>query len=256
MMNTTTTTTSASVTSEEELALVEHHEGYSILTINRADKRNAMSSAAQKALRDALDAIKKAGSKAIVLTAAGDQSFCSGVDIKEKRDPTKRAFAHEANTWALVQKAIREHPAIVVGAVNGYALGGGLTLVNSCDLAIAVDTATFGMPEITFAQYPALAGPTTMRRILPKHAIWMTVTGQRIDAATALSWGLVNEVVPRERLLPRAVELAKLIATFDAVALDYTKKTYHIVDELGWDAGIDYGSTVMPILALQKDVLR
>jgi len=250
------TTTRGSVGREEELALVEYHEGYAVLTINRAEKRNAMSSAAQKALCDALENIKKAGSKAVVLTAAGDQSFCAGVDIKEKHDPTKRAFANEASTWALTQKMITEHPAIFIAAVNGYALGGGLTLVNSCDLAIAADTATFGMPEIGFGQYPALASPTTMRRILPKHAIWMTLTGQRIDAATALRWGLVNEVVPRDRLLSRAIEVAMHVAQFDAIALDYSKKTYHIVSELGWEAGIDYGLTVGPILASLKDVHR
>jgi enoyl-CoA hydratase/carnithine racemase len=241
---------------EENVILVEYRDSHAVITINRAEKRNAMSVAAQTGLIDAFDEIKKAGTKAVVLTSAGDQSFCAGVDIKEPQDRTQRIFAAEGNLWARVQRAVLNSPAVVIAAVNGYALGGGLTLVNASDLAVAVDTATFGQPEITFGAYPALAGPTTLRRVLQKHASWLTFTGQRIDAAKAESWGLINEVVPREQLLPRAEELAEHIAAFDALSLDYAKKAHHIVEDLGWDAGVDYGLTVQHVLASMKQVPR
>lgn len=235
---------------------VEYRTSFALLTLNRPDKRNAMSTQAQAALRDALDEIKQQGTKVIVLTGAGDQSFCSGVDLKEPVDPAQRHYASELNSWAVTQRKLADHPAIVVGAVNGYALGGGLTLVHNCDIAVAAESATFGMPEITFGVYPALAGPTTARRLLPKHNAWLTLTGQRVDALTARDWGIVNEVVPRDRLLPRAFEIAEHIAKFDAIALDFSKRAYRAASELGWDAGIDYGLAVGALIRDQREVPR
>lgn len=245
-----------SIQEEENLILVEIKDAYAIVTINRAEKRNAMSRAAQFGLLEAFDQVKSAGSKVLILTAAGDQSFCAGVDIKEPQDRTRREYAGEGNLWVRVQRALLDHPAIVVAAVNGFALGGGMTLVNAADLAIATEEATFGQPEITFGAYPALAGPSTARRTLPKHAAWMTFTGERVSAATALTWGLVNEVVTSDRLLPRAIEIAEKIAQYDAISLDYAKHAHYVVSDMSWDAGVDYGMTLQHTLASMKDVPR
>lgn len=240
-------------TATEPLVLVEYLERYAVLTLNRPAKHNAMSWRAQAQLRAALDDIRAAGSRVVVLTGAG-RSFCAGVDLKDHTDPDARVTAHESNGWAVTQRHIAAHPAVFVAAVNGPALGGGLTLVHNAELAIAADTATFGMPEITFGVYPALAGPATTRRILPKHTAWLTFTGERIDAATALSWGVVNEVVPAERLRERAEELAAHIARFDPVSLDHAKQAYRAVQSLDWDAGIDHGMAANARIAVARGV--
>ena len=230
--------------SDDQLVLVDQREGYAVITLNRPAKRNAMNSAAQNQLMEALEATADSCA-AIVLTGAGDISFCAGVDLSERRgmgvQDNSRQMAWGADSWFEVQERILRHPAVFVAAVNGFALGGGLTLVNNCELAVAADTAQFGMPELGLGTFPALAGPSTFHRLLPKHAAHMIFTAQRVDAATALTWGLVNEVVEPGRLLDRACEIAERIAQFDPIAVDYSKKAVREIANLDWSRSIDYG---------------
>jgi enoyl-CoA hydratase/carnithine racemase len=241
-------------TAREQLVLLERRDGYAVITLNRPAKRNAMNSAAQAQLVDALDATR-GDCTAIVLTGAGDKSFCAGVDMSERRglgaDDQSRQFAWGADSWFEVQEQILRHPAVFIAAVNGYALGGGLTLVNNCELAIASSNAEFGTPELGLGAFPALAGPSTYHRLLPKHAAQLIFTAQRVDAATALGWGLINEVVQPERLLARACELAERIAGFDPVVVDYSKKAVREIANLDWSRAIDYGLRTGAVIRAQ-----
>lgn len=230
----------------EPLILIDRREGYAVITLNRPAKRNAMNAAAQAQLVAALEDTRDC--TAIVLTGAGDVSFCAGVDLSERRGlggsdgaDSPRQYAWGSDSWFEVQERILRHPAVFVAAVNGFALGGGLTLVNNCELAIAATTAQFGMPEMGLGTFPALAGPSTYHRLLPKHAAQLIFTAQRVDAATALGWGLVNEVVEPAQLLQRACEYAERIAGFDPVAVDYSKKAVREIANLDWSRSIEYG---------------
>ena len=100
--------------------------------------------------------------------------------------------------------AIREHPAIFVAAVNGFALGGGATLISMCDLAIAAEEAEIGMPEIGFGAYPQFSGPAAQIQLTPKRAAWLVLTAERIDGRTAEAWGMVNRSVALDRLMAEA----------------------------------------------------
>ncbi len=229
---------------DEPLVLLDRKEGYAVITLNRPAKRNAMNGAAQAQLIEALE--QTAGDcTAIVLTGAGDISFCAGVDLSERRglggQDTSRQFAWGSDSWFEVQERILRHPAVFVAAVNGYALGGGLTLVNNCELAVASSTAQFGMPELGLGTFPALAGPSTFHRLLPKHAAQLIFTAERVDAATALNWGLVNEVVEPDQLLARACAIAERIAGFDPIAVDHSKKAVREIANLDWSRAIDHG---------------
>ena len=235
---------------EQPLVLMEQHEnGVAIVTLNRPEKRNAMSSAAQQALLEAFDRCR-GESKVVILTGAGP-AFCAGVDLKEQQEREaqgihERQFANGSNSWIEVQEAIRRHPAIFVAAVNGFALGGGTTLINSCDLAIAANEAQIGMPEVGFGMYPGMAGPSTQLRILPKHAAWMVLTAERIDGQTAERWGLVNRSVPLAELMETALALADRLAQLDAVTLDWCKKALweipmHVQD---WLPALEFGQYV------------
>ena len=104
--------------------------------------------------------------------------------------------------------AIREHPAIFVAAVNGFALGGGATLISMCDLAIAAEEAEIGMPEIGFGAYPQFSGPAAQIQLTPKRAAWLVLTAERIDGRTAEAWGMVNRSVALDRLMAEAELLA------------------------------------------------
>lgn len=209
---------------ELPVLLEEIDDGISRITLNRPDKRNAMSQVARSGLIDALDRCR-GNSKVIILTGSGP-AFCAGIDLKESSARrTQPPDDHDRpSDWRLVQEAIREHPAVVIASVNGFALGGGVTLVNVSDLAIAAETAQFGMPEIGFGVYPGLAGPSTQLRLSPKHAAWMVLTSNRIDGRTAAEWGLVNLAVPREDLESETLALARHVSQYNAVTLEVSKR--------------------------------
>jgi enoyl-CoA hydratase/carnithine racemase len=122
----------------KDLVTVEPRNGYAIVRLDRPEKKNAMNRQARRELLAAFHA-SRAGCKAVVLTGSGD-SFCSGVDLKEARaDADAGTPPDPRSDWIEVLLAIREHPAIFVAAVNGFALGGGATLISMCDLAISRD---------------------------------------------------------------------------------------------------------------------
>jgi enoyl-CoA hydratase/carnithine racemase len=241
----------------EPLVLLEWPaDGVARIVLNRPAKRNAMNRAARGALLAALDACR--GSARVVVLTGNGPAFCSGVDLKEVRSsaPGQSTLDGE-HPWIAVQEAIRRHPAILLAAVNGFALGGGLTLINSCDLAVAAEDAEIGMPEVGFGLYPGLAGPSTQLRLGPKRAAWMVLTGERISGRTAEEWGLVNRAVPREALQDEALAVATAIARYDAVTLTWCKKALwevpmHISD---WTAALEYGEGVGTQIRAASDVV-
>src|SRR3546814_9044595 len=171
-----------------ELVLVERHDTHVVLTLNRPDKRNAVNIELADEIIQTLGTLEDV--PVIVVTGAGP-AFCAGVDLKERvRTWSTSLGAHRGQYWVEVNDVIRKHPAVFIAAVNGFALGGGLTLVNNCELAVASEAASFGMPALSFGVFPGLAGPTTMARIKPKHSAEMIFTARRICPATAHRWGI------------------------------------------------------------------
>ncbi|XAH23343.1 enoyl-CoA hydratase/isomerase family protein [Xylophilus sp. GW821-FHT01B05] len=226
---------------------VEHHDGWLQISITREHKRNALDRRTRTLLREAL-AAARGTARAIVLTGSGG-SFCAGLDLQERAAEVATGQPDTAGAEAIaLNMALREHPAVLIAAVNGMALGGGVTLVNSCDLALAASDATLACPEIRSAGFASMAGPTSQLLLTRKRAAWLLLADERIDAATAERWGLVNEVLAPADLLPRAQALAARIAGYDPAALARTKKA---LDHLpasaaptAWRAAMDYGQTV------------
>jgi enoyl-CoA hydratase/carnithine racemase len=240
-------------TMSENLVTLEDHGGYAVVTLNRPDKRNAMSTAAQIALQDILrDMVGRF--PVAILTGAGP-AFCAGIDLKERRErlangEVEPEYSRQGHRWIETIEMIRKHPTVFIAAVNGHALGGGVSLINVCNLAIAAEDAQIGTPEITFASYPTAAGPTTQLSILRKHASWMILTGKLIDGRTAARWGLVNAAVPRERLMDEAIAVAEQIAKFNPVTLDWTKKALDDIPSQvsDWTAALEYGRGVTSVI--------
>jgi len=228
-----------------ELVVVTQHDQWATIRLARAAKRNALNREMRTALRAHLEALKP-HARVIVLTGT-DAVFCAGLDLKEREAEKAAGEADTAGEEALeLNVSMREHPAVFIAAQNGLALGAGVTLVNSCDLAIAADNASFGCPEIGFATYASMAGPTTQQTVQRRRAAWLLLTAERIDAATAERWGLVNEVVAAAQLEARVTELAERIAQFDPVALREVKQALNRIpaDITGWRAGMEYGQSV------------
>jgi enoyl-CoA hydratase/carnithine racemase len=239
--------------SSTDLVMVEERDTHAVIRINRHDKRNAMNQAARAAMLDALDRIR--GRFKVAVLTGSETSFCSGIDLKEAHAQREAGVAGDPRTsWSAVNLAIREHPAIFIAAVNGIALGGGATLINVCDLAIAAEEAQIGMPEMSFATYPGLAGPTTQFTLPRKRAAWMILTTKRIDGVTAEKWGMVNQAVPRAELLATAEELAKHVAQFDATALEASK---HALDQIpvvvDWARAFKFGEDTIAGIRAKTD---
>lgn len=241
----------------DQLIRLEDHGAYGVITLNRPEKRNAMSSAAQEELKQTLrDTVGRFS--VLILTGAGS-AFCSGIDLKERRERLARGeempkeYSRQGHGWIETVEMIRKHPAVFIAAVNGHALGGGVSLINVCDLALAAEDAQIGMPEITFASYPTVAGPSTQLRILRKHASWMILTGRNIDGRTAARWGLVNRAVPADALMAESHALAARVAGFNPITLDWSKKALddipaHVSD---WTAALEYGRGVTSVIQNQ-----
>jgi enoyl-CoA hydratase/carnithine racemase len=228
-----------------DAVFVTQHETWAELRINREAKRNAMNREARQGLLQAFERL--AGQvKAIVITGTG-RSFCAGMDLKEVESDRAAGIDGSSEEWIGVNLAIRAHPAVFIAAVNGVALGGGSTLINVCDLAIASTEASIGCPEMGFATYPGMAGPAAqLSGITRKQAAWIILTTNRVDGATAERWGMVNACVAPDQLLPRAHALAAHVAQFDAVALAESKKVLDRIPNVitNWKDGMDHGQMV------------
>lgn len=225
--------------------VVTRQAGWAQVQISREAKRNSLDRAMRVALRRSFEALH-GEVQAVVLTGAGG-SFCAGLDLTERAADAAESRPDTAGEEAIaLNMAIRNHPAIFIAAVNGTALGGGVTLVNMCDLAVAAETATLGAPEIASATYASMAGPTTQILLTRKRAAWFLLANERLDAATAKDWGLLNEVVPGAELLPRCHALAQRIAAFDPVALAEVKGSLNrIPTEIAdWESALRYGQSV------------
>src|SRR5580692_10592621 len=225
----------------DSLINIELLDGCAVIQLNRPEKKNALNRLARRELLAALLSLRDR--RAIILTGAGD-SFCSGVDLKEVKTAADADVPPDPQSdWIEVLIAIREHPAVCVAAVNGFALGGGATLISVCDLAVAAHEADIGMPEIGFGAYPQFSGPGAQMQLTAKRAAWLVLTAQRIDGRTAEAWGMVNCSVPLSGLMDEADRVAKIVSAFDAVALSESKRALDAIPALisGWRQSFEHG---------------
>ncbi len=238
----------------EQLTLVDRRDGYAILTINRPEKKNSMSPDSIRRFREALADVEDM--KAVILTGTGN-SFCAGMDLKvasEGKTEATGTHSKDKLTWTLVQEEIRNHPAVFIAAVNGYALGGGSTLIHSCDLALAAESAQIGAPEMGFGGLASHAAPSAIKRLLPKHAAQILFLARRITGAEAYRMGFVNEVVPDDQLMSAAIEWAELLATYNPAALDYGKRAIHEMENMTWDQAMDYNRWIGETVRVKSTV--
>jgi enoyl-CoA hydratase len=186
-----------------------------VLTLDRPDALNALSTEMLDAIEEHLDAIEREPElRAVIVTGAGDRAFTAGADINHMRQATPLEAREYAKRGHAVTNRIEAFPRPVIAAVNGYALGGGCELALACDIRLASEKARFGLPEVTLGILPGWGGTQRMARATsPGFAKELIFTGRYVDAQEALSAGLANHVYPHEELMQRAMELAEKIAT-------------------------------------------
>lgn len=219
------------MTSREPPVILEKKDNIAMITINRPEKRNALSKEVRTAMLSILEEIRNDDSiKVVTTTGAGDIAYCAGMDLGELLSRHDHP-GQEVEPQSLSQM-IREFSKVTIAIVNGYALGAGLTFMNGHDLAIASEeNAKFGLPEIMRSFVPKGAVVPLCRYTHMKWALEMLLTGKNWDAERAYQAGLVNRVVPHARLREEGQEWASEIARWDPVTLMYCKKAaYSSVD--------------------------
>jgi crotonobetainyl-CoA hydratase len=199
-----------------------------LVTIDRPEVRNAVDSNVARGLAAALElADSDSEVRVMVLTGAGNQAFCAGADLRAVARGDSLNAGVEAGEAAWGFAGYVNHPIRkpTIAAVNGAALGGGTELVLASDLAIASETATFGLPEVTRGLMAGGGGAFRLPRTIPrKLALELLLTGDRIDAPAALRLGLINRVVPADRVLDEALRLAQVIAANAPLAVQASKQ--------------------------------
>jgi enoyl-CoA hydratase len=197
-----------------QLVLVAREGPIATVTLNRPEKLNALTAALLGELLSTLEALGKDSSvRAMILTGAGEKAFAAGADIAAMVEMTPREARAFAELGHAVGASMEAAPFPVVGAVNGFALGGGCELALACDFLYASDKARFGQPEVNLGVMPGFGGTQRLaRRVGIGRARELCYTGDVITAEEALRIGLVNAVVPHAELMGRARETADKIA--------------------------------------------
>jgi len=216
----------------EPLVLYQARPPAVVVTLNRVDKRNALSRGLITAIGDAFEKPRPdADASCVILTGAGPV-FCAGMDLAELSESLQQPKEstpvwEDALRLAKVYDLIYTFPKPTIAAVNGAAVAGGAGLVTVCDLAVAVPEAKFGYPEVRRGLVAAMVMPHLLRHVGERMARYLLLTGEVIDAAEAQRSGLVNEVVAAEGLMERASSWARSLAEGGPNALTRTKDLLH-----------------------------
>ncbi|CAN5907789.1 enoyl-CoA hydratase/isomerase family protein [soil metagenome] len=211
------------------LLLREDRGPVAVLTLNRPDRRNALSRALLDVLNDALGQLEfEPGVRAVVLTGSGP-TFCAGMDLKEAADAgtgteAEASAVDDARAIADLIDAAHKHPRPTIAALQGDALGGGAGLATACDFVLMADSARIGYPEVRRGVVAAIVLHDLARQIGDRRARQLLLTGEPIDSATAERWGLVNRVVPASECLNEAIALGQSLAAGAPRALEATKR--------------------------------
>src|SRR5271163_1157951 len=205
---------------------LRYDTGVATLTLNRPDKRNAISYELIDDLIGALDEIRSSPARILIITGAG-KAFSSGMDLDNLKaliGRTPEQNLEDSRTMVSLFRSLYEFPKPTIAAVNGAAIAGGTGLALLCDFTLAVPDAKFGYTEVRIGFVPAIVSTFLLRQVGEKIARDLLLTGRIFDAAEALRLGLVNEIVPPEKLLDRARELATQLAELSPLSLFYTKR--------------------------------
>jgi methylglutaconyl-CoA hydratase len=205
---------------------LEYDQNLALLTFNRPDKRNAISFELLEELMAALDEVERAPAQVLILTGAG-RAFCAGLDIEELKGllgKTPEQNVADSARMARIFRRIYDFPKPTIAAVNGAAIAGGTGIAFMCDFTLAVPEAKFGYTEVKIGFVPAIVSSILVWQVGHKIARDLLMTGRLFDAAEAHRYGLVNEVLEPERLLPRARELAAQLMENSPESVRSTKK--------------------------------
>lgn len=217
-----------------ETLLLDHDNAIVIVTLNRPERLNAINDMMIDELTTAMRELAQDDRlRAVIITSAGEKAFCSGMDLKDRRDISEAALADQRSRMVEMFAAIRHFPRPLLAAVCGYALGGGLEIALNADFIIAAENASFGLPEVTRGIMPGGGGTQLLpQRIGVARARELIYTGEIINAETALRWGLVNHLVPVGETLSKAQAIARQIADNGPIGVRQSKRAIDFIQSV------------------------
>jgi enoyl-CoA hydratase/carnithine racemase len=232
----------------------EIQDGQALLTIDREGARNALSGEAVTALTAALERVEADPNvRVVILTGAGQKVFCAGGDLSGMVGDGFLAAHAQRRAYAALLKRLSSLAKPTIARVNGHALAGGLGLLLACDLAVCVDQAQLGTPEVDVGLFPMMVMALLQRHVGRKQALELVMTGQKISAQRAEALGLVNRVVPAAELDAEVASLARTLAQKSSAVLGLGKRAFLCAEGLPFDAALELLATQLSINTLAED---
>ena len=236
-----------------ETIIVSKEGAVGVITLNRPQAMNALSTKLVTELISALNEFEKDDDVRCLVIAGSERAFSAGADIKEMSQMTAVQMTMTGHFFPLWDK-VGHYPKPIVGALSGFVLGGGLELAMSLDVLVASETTQLGQPEIDIGVMPGGGGTQRLTRAVGKYkAMEMILTGKRIGAEEAKALGLVTRVVPKEAYLEEAKKVANEIASKSPVAIRLAKMAVNKAFEMGLGEGIDFEREVFYLLFASED---
>jgi enoyl-CoA hydratase len=241
-----------------EQLLYDLSDGVATVTLNRPEQRNALSA---QLLGELLEAIKTARDddavRAVVLTGAGDKAFCAGADLGGFAADASLVEKHFASDrfielfWLMAELG---KPTLC--AANGHVLAGGMGLALSCDLVIATEAATFGTPEINVGAFPFMIMAIIYRNVPRKKVNEMLLLGERLSAAEAVEWGLINKAVPADRFDAAVADWARKLASKSPVVMRLGHDAIYRQQDMSYGDALEYLRSQLSIALSTEDILE
>jgi enoyl-CoA hydratase/carnithine racemase len=223
------------------------------LTLNRPERRNALSLGLMRELIDHLRGVARVREVRAVILAGAGKVFCSGHDLSEMTDRDVNEYREIFDVCTQLMREIQSIPQPVIAQVQGLATAAGCQLVCSCDLAMASEQAAFATPGVRIGLFCTTPMVALTRSIGRKRAMEMLLTGRTIDAATAADWGLVNRAVPAADLESETLKLANEIASASDLVLGIGKQAFYTQIDLDQPKAYAYAKEVMTMNSLAQD---
>lgn len=236
-----------------ENLLIEITPPVARITLNRPERRNALSLALMQELRDCLQSLGESREVGAVILAAASKVFSSGHDLNEMRGRAVGEYRKLFNVCVEMMTTLQSIPQPVIAEVQGLATAAGCQLVATCDLVVAAESAKFATPGVRIGLFCSTPMVALTRAVGRKRALEMLLTGAPIDARIAAEWGLVNRVVPAEQLRTETETLARQIAEASPMTLGLGKQAFYAQIDLDQAKAYDYTKEVMSLNAMADD---
>lgn len=234
------------------ISLERKHE-FSLVTLNRPESLNALNHDTLRELLSAFEAVEKSDSRALLITGAGGKAFCAGADIKEMMGLPLKVQHKNIEFGQAVFRKLEKLFIPTVAAIDGYAFGGGLELALACTFRLATEKSSLGLPEVKLGLIPGYGGTQRLPRLIGQaRALEMVMTGQRVNAAEALNYGLINRILSGD-LIEEAIQFSRKFSEHSLLALSFAREAIQRSFDNPIDQGLQIEADLITLAFQTKD---